>query len=272
MTATRRPVSSALGDTYPYEDLTAESDTPLEVSVIMPCLNEAESVSETVIEALAALTAMGVPGEVVVVDNGSEDESVQRAVDAGARVVFEPVRGYGSACRRGLAEARGRFLVLGDADGSYDFSALPHFIQPLLSGADVTMGSRLNDMLQPGAMPWLHRHVGNPILTRVFNRLFSVGISDTQCGLRSIRRDAYHRMQLGSPGMEFASEFLIEAARHRLDIVEVPIAYRRRFGGVPKLRTFRDGARHLRLMLAEAGLFPGRQAAPDTEPGIVFTR
>lgn len=271
MTATRRPVGDALGDTHAHADLTVESDTPVEVSVIMPCLNEAESVSDTVIEALAALTATGVPGEVVVVDNGSEDESIQRALDAGARVVSEPVRGYGSACRRGLAEARGRYLVLGDSDGSYDFSALPLFIEPLRSEADMVIGSRLNDMLEPGAMPWLHLHVGNPILTRVFNRLFSLGITDTQCGLRSITRDAYQRMRLASPGMEFASEFLIEAARHRLDIEEVPIAYRRRFGGVPKLRTFRDGARHLRLMFAEAALSPGRQAR-DPEPGIVFTR
>lgn len=271
MTATRRPVSDAPADAYPYVDLSVERDTPVEVSVIMPCLNEAESVSKTVIEALAALAAMGVPGEVVVVDNGSEDDSIQRALDAGARVVSEPVRGYGSACRRGLAEARGQYLVLGDADGTYDFSALPRFIEPLHSEADVVIGSRLNDMLEPGAMPWLHLHVGNPILTRVFNRLFSVGVTDTQCGLRSITQDAYRRMRLGSPGMEFASEFLIEAARHRLDIVEVPIAYRRRFGGVPKLRTFRDGARHLRLMLAEAGFSPSRQAR-DTEPGVVFTR
>ncbi|HSM44444.1 MAG TPA: glycosyltransferase family 2 protein, partial [Acidimicrobiia bacterium] len=172
-------------------------------------------------------------------------------------------------CRRGRAAARGRYLVLGDADGSYDFSALPLFIEPLISEADMVIGSRLNDMLEPGAMPWLHLYVGNPSLTRVFNRLFSVGITDTQCGLRSITRDAYQGMRLASPGMEFASEFLIEAVRHRLDIMEVPIAYRRRFGGVPKLRTFRDGARHLRLMLAEAGLF---SSARDTEPGVVFTR
>jgi glycosyltransferase involved in cell wall biosynthesis len=229
-----------------------ESPVDIEVSVIIPCLNEAESVAGVVIEALAAIDDLGVLGEVVVVDNASTDDSAARARQAGARVMGESLPGYGHACRTGLASARGRFLVLGDGDGTYDFSALAQFVDPLRNGSDVVMGSRLRGTIEAGAMPWLHMRIGNPILTWMMNQLFSSGVSDAHCGLRSIKKEKYEQLNLESGGMEFASEFVIEATLSGACIDEVPINYRRRAGGEPKLRTFRDGWRHVRLMMARA--------------------
>jgi glycosyltransferase involved in cell wall biosynthesis len=230
----------------------SESNVDVEVSVVIPCLNEAESVAGVVIEALAAIDDLGVLGEVVVVDNASTDDSAARAIRAGARVVGESLAGYGHACRTGLANSRGRFLVLADGDGTYDLSALGRLVDPLRNGADVVMGSRLRGTIEPGAMPWLHMRIGNPVLTWMMNRLFSSGVSDVHCGLRSIKRERYEQFGFASSGMEFASEFVIEATLSGARIDEVPINYRRRTGGEPKLRTFRDGWRHLRLMLARA--------------------
>jgi len=226
--------------------------------VIMPCLNEEASLKGCIDEALRAMSAMQVTGEVVVVDNGSSDASIEVAMEAGARVVVEGNRGYGSACRRGLHEARGRYLVLGDADGTYDFSMLGQFVDPLRIGADIVLGNRLTQNLEAEAMPWLHRKIGNPFLTRVLNLVFEAGVSDAHCGLRSISREAYSTMNVGAAGMEFASEFLIEATRNSLRIVEVPIRYRKRSGGDPKLRAFRDGWRHLSLMVTKS-----RKSMPD---------
>lgn len=225
----------------------------IDVSVVMPCLNEEAAITVCVSEALSAFEGLGVTGEVVVVDNGSSDGSVSAAVAAGARVVHEPIRGYGSACRRGLSEARGSILVLGDADGTYDFSAIPEFVTPLLNGADMVMGSRLEGTIDPGAMPWLHRYVGNPLLTTMLNVLYSSSVSDTLCGLRSIKKEHYESLELGSQGMEFAQEFVIEAIRKGVRIHETPITYRHRIGGAPKLRAFRDGLRHVWLMMAQLG-------------------
>jgi glycosyltransferase involved in cell wall biosynthesis len=230
--------------------LPAEKAVEIDVSIVMPCLNEAAAIEACVTEASAALAGLGLTGEVIVVDNGSSDGSAELAVLAGARVVHELVRGYGSACRRGLAEARGRWLVLGDADGTYDFSALSRFVAPLANGADMVVGNRLNDSMESGAMPWLHRHVGNPFLTWALNSLFVSQIEDAHCGLRSIRSASYRELLLTASGMEFASEFLVEAMRGGARIDQVPIRYRRRMGGQPKLRTFRDGLRHLRLLLS----------------------
>ena len=247
----------------------------VEVSVIMPCLNEEASLKGCIDEALGAMRAMQVTGEVIVVDNGSTDASIEVAMESGARVVVEGNRGYGSACRRGLHEARGRYLVLGDSDGTYDFGMLHQFVHPLRNGVDVVLGNRLTQDLEAGAMPWLHRRIGNPFLTNVLNLFFETGVSDAHCGLRSISREAYSTMNVGAAGMEFASEFLIEAIRNSLRIAEVPIRYRRRSGGEPKLRAFRDGWRHLRLMLSRAvrsaerhkapvGSLPGKQSPVDS--------
>jgi glycosyltransferase involved in cell wall biosynthesis len=224
----------------------------LDVSIVMPCLNEEEAIKGCIDEARSALAVLGFSGEILVVDNGSTDRSVEVARSAGARVIHEPNRGYGNACRRGLREARGRFVVMGDSDGTYDFSALAQFVLPLLNGAEMVMGDRLNSSMEPGAMPWLHRYVGNPFLTKTMNVLFASDIADSHCGLRSIKKETLGELTLTSPGMEFASEFLIEAIQHGVRVDQVPIRYRRRFGGKPKLRTFRDGLRHLRLLLARA--------------------
>ena len=264
---------SRLAPTHQNGDQRAAHE--LDVSIVMPCLNEADALRACVEEAMSALAGMGLPGEVVVVDNGSTDGSIAVAVAAGARVVHEAERGYGNACRTGLREARGRFLVLGDADGTYDFTALPRFVTPLFNGAEMVIGNRLNDTMEAGAMPWLHRHVGNPFLTWTMNRLFAGEIGDAHCGLRSIKRDALGRMSLSAPGMEFASEFLVEALRHEVKIDQIAIRYRRRSGGQPKLRTYRDGFRHLRLLVSIWANQPGsrvRRQAPSRKRGMDANR
>ncbi len=219
-----------------------------DVSVIMPCLNEAATVGTCVRKAVAALAAAGLDGEVVVADNGSDDGSPRLAAEAGARVVPAPVRGYGAAYLAGLEAARGRYLVLGDADDTYDFGAVPEFVASLAAGNDVVLGSRFRGRILPGAMPWLHRYVGNPVLSAILSLFFGTRVSDAHCGLRAMTRAASERMSLRSSGMEFASEMVAVALRHGLRVAEIPITYYPR-GGRSKLRSFRDGWRHLRFML-----------------------
>ena len=215
----------------------------------MPCLNEAEGVGVCVEKALKALAEMGVAGEVVVVDNGSTDGSQEIAERAGARVVRESRRGYGSAYLRGFEEARGRFLVMGDADDTYDFLEVARFVEPLEAGrADLVMGTRLKGTILPGAMPWSHRWIGNPILSGMLKLLFRTRISDSHCGMRSFTRDAYERMSLRTTGMEFASEMVVGSLRAGLRIEELPITYRPRLGE-SKLSGVRDAWRHVRFML-----------------------
>jgi len=222
----------------------------LDVSVVIPCLNEEHTVGVCVSKAVGALGTLGVSGEVVVVDNGSTDRSASVARDAGARVVREERRGYGQAYLTGFAEARGRWLVMGDADDTYDFSDLSGFIAPLRAGsADMVMGTRLKGRIEPGAMPWHHRWFGVPVLSAILNILFRAGISDAHCGQRSITAAAYRSLRLRTTGMEFASEMIIKAARARLRIVEIPITlHRGGRPGRPHLRSFRDGWRHLKMM------------------------
>ena len=224
------------------------SDGRPEVSVIMPCLNEAATVATCIGKARAALAAAGLDGEVVVADNGSADGSPALAAAAGARVVSAPVRGYGAAYLAGLDAARGTYLVLGDADDTYDFGAVPEFVAALKAGDDVVLGSRFRGRILPGAMPWLHRYVGNPVLSGILSLFFGARISDAHCGLRAMTRAALERMRLRSTGMEFASEMVAVALRHGLRVAEIPITYYPR-GGESKLRSFRDGWRHLRFML-----------------------
>jgi glycosyltransferase involved in cell wall biosynthesis len=220
----------------------------LDVSVIMPCLNEAATVATCIGKARAALAAAGLDGEVVVADNGSADGSPALAAAAGARVVSAPVRGYVAAYLAGLEAARGTYLVLGDADDTYDFGAVPQFVAALKAGNDVVLGSRFRGRILPGAMPWLHRYVGNPVLSGILSLFFGARISDAHCGLRAMTRAALERMRLRSTGMEFASEMVAVALRHGLRVAEIPITYYPR-GGESKLRSFRDGWRHLRFML-----------------------
>jgi glycosyltransferase involved in cell wall biosynthesis len=219
----------------------------LEVSVVIPCLNEAGSIETCVKAAHRALDEGGYHGEVVVVDNGSTDGSGGLAAAAGARVVEEPKRGYGNAYLTGLAAARGRYIVMLDADMTYDAGELPRFVAALEEGGDMVLGDRMKS-IQPGAMPWLHRHVGNPVLTGLLNTLFGTEVNDAHCGMRAVRRDVLPRLDLRTTGMELASEMVIRAAKAGLDIRQFPIEYHPR-QGESKLSTWGDGWRHLRFLL-----------------------
>ena len=219
----------------------------LEVSVVIPCLNEAESIEACVRAARKALEDGSYEGEVVVVDNGSTDGSGDLAAGAGARVVLQPQRGYGNAYLAGLAAARGRYIVMLDADMTYDVGELPRFVAELEDGGDMVLGDRMKD-IQPGAMPWLHRHVGNPVLTGLLNTLFGTHVNDAHCGMRAVRRDVLPQLDLRTTGMELASEMVIRAAKAGLDIRQFPISYHPR-QGESKLSTWSDGWRHLRFLL-----------------------
>ncbi len=220
----------------------------VDVSVVMPCLNEAASVAACVEKARAALARAGLSGEVVVADNGSEDGSPERAEAAGARVVRVSRRGYGAAYLGGLAAARGRYLIMGDADGTYDFDDIPAFVAKLKQGNDLVVGSRFAGRILPGSMPWLHRYIGNPVLTGILGVFFGQRVSDAHCGMRALTREANERMGLRTTGMEYASEMIAMAIRQGLRVAEIPIVYHPR-EGESKLRSFRDGWRHLRFML-----------------------
>jgi glycosyltransferase involved in cell wall biosynthesis len=219
------------------------------ISVVIPCLNEEQSVGKCVEKALRGIEKTGMRGEVVVVDNASTDRSAEVAAAAGARVVSEPRRGYGSAYLKGFREARGRYFVMGDADLTYDFEEIDRFIKPLHEdGRDMVMGTRLKGDIQKGAMPWTHRWIGNPILSGMLKLFFRTSISDSHCGMRSFTRDAFDRMELRTTGMEFASEIVVKALERGLVIDEVPITYYVREGD-SKLEGVRDAWRHVRFML-----------------------
>jgi glycosyltransferase involved in cell wall biosynthesis len=218
--------------------------------VVIPCLNEALTIAGCVRESMDALAATDITGEVLVADNGSTDGSQELATRAGARVVPIAVKGYGNALRGGIAAARGRFILMGDADGSYNFSHLPRFVERLRAGADLVMGNRFLGGIEPGAMPWKNRHIGNPILSFIGRLFFRTGIGDFHCGLRAFTADAYHRMDLRTTGMELASEIVIKSVLFGLRVEEVPTVLRKDGRDrPPHLRPWRDGWRHLRFML-----------------------
>jgi glycosyltransferase involved in cell wall biosynthesis len=221
-----------------------------ELSIVLPCLNEADTVGACVTLAIEALRSLKIFGEIIVVDNGSDDGSAEVARSAGARVVTESRRGYGNALRRGIEEARGRFIIMADADASYDLSDLQRFVDRLRAGDDLVMGSRLEGRIEPGAMPWLHR-IGNPVLSGILKLFFRGRVSDPHCGMRGFSKDAFRRMRLTSSGMEFASEMVIKAVLAGMRISDLPITLRPdgRISHGPHLRSFRDGWRHLRYML-----------------------
>jgi glycosyltransferase involved in cell wall biosynthesis len=224
-----------------------------EVSVVIPCLNEAKSIAICVTKAMEAFRAAGLRGELIVADNGSTDGSIEIAAQHGARVIRVAQRGYGAALRAGIAAAQGAFIVMGDADDSYDFSDIPRFVEMWRQGYDVVMGNRFRGEIKPGAMPWHHKYIGNPGLTALLNLFFRAGIGDTHCGMRGFTRAVYERMDLRSTGMEFASEFIIKAAQLGAKITEIPITlWPDKRGRPPHLRSFRDGWRHLRFMLLYA--------------------
>ena len=234
----------------------------LELTILMPCLNEAETVATCVRKARSFLERTGTAGEVLIADNGSTDGSPELARGAGARVITVAAKGYGSALLGGLRAARGRFVIMGDADDSYDFSRLDAFLESLRSGHTMVIGHRFRGGIRPGAMPWLHRYLGNPVLSFLGRLFFSCGIGDFHCGLRGVDREAALRLGLVASGMEFASEMIVKAALARWRIGEVPTvlspAGRSR---PPHLRSWRDGWRHLRFLLMMSPrwllLYPG---------------
>ncbi|MCE2401489.1 glycosyltransferase [Candidatus Poribacteria bacterium] len=220
----------------------------IEVSVVMPCLNEEETLGICIQKAQRTLDALGIVGEVVIADNGSTDASAEIAERLGASVVHQPTRGYGAAYLAGLAAAQGQYIIMGDSDDTYDFTDLERFITPLQNGYDLVIGNRFKGKILPGAMPWARRYIGNPILSGMLRVLFGTYISDSHCGMRSFTAEAYKRMNLKTTGMEFASEMVIKAVETDLKILEIPITYHPR-DGESKLNAIRDALRHIRFML-----------------------
>ncbi|MES2786655.1 MAG: glycosyltransferase family 2 protein [Pseudomonadota bacterium] len=230
--------------------MTADDSSEVEITILMPCLNEARTVAGCVRAARDFIESRAIAGEVLVADNGSTDGSQELAAAAGARVVRVPKRGYGAALMSGIASARGRFVVMGDADSSYDFSNLDEFLARLRGGADLVMGNRFRGGIDPGAMPLIHRYLGNPVLSFIGRLFFRVPIGDFHCGLRGFSRASIHSLGLVTPGMEFASEMVAKSAMAGLRIEEVPTVLRRDGRGrASHLRTWRDGWRHLRFLL-----------------------
>ncbi|MFO1488006.1 MAG: glycosyltransferase family 2 protein [Verrucomicrobiota bacterium] len=231
----------------------AAAREPLDLTIVMPCLNEAETIAACIKKGLRSLAELGLRGEVVIADNGSTDGSIEIAEFLGARVVRIPRKGYGNALRGGIEAARGRWVIMGDSDDSYDFSALGPFVEKLRQGFELVMGCRMpygGGTILPGAMPWKHRWIGNPALSFIGRLFFKCPVTDFHCGLRGFERDAFQRLQLKTTGMEFASEMVIKATLLKLKIAEVPITlHKDGRSRPPHLRSWRDGWRHLRFML-----------------------
>jgi len=235
---------------------------PIELSIVMPCLNEARTVQICIEKALRGIRALGISGEVIVADNGSTDDSCAIASAAGARVVSVQTKGYGAALMGGIAAANGRYVLMADADASYDLEAIGPFVERLRTGDDLVMGNRFKGGIEPGAMPSLHRYVGNPVLSFVARLFFGGGVGDFHSGMRAFRTDAIRKLDLRTTGMEFASEMAVKAHLHQLKVSEVPIhLYPDKRGRPPHLRTWRDGWRHLRFLLLYSPrwlfLYPG---------------
>jgi glycosyltransferase involved in cell wall biosynthesis len=223
------------------------------VSAVMPCLNEERTLGLCIAKVQRAFDEMGIAGEVVVADNGSTDRSVEIAESHGARVVHERRRGYGSALLAGISTARGRIVIMADADDSYDWAALGDFVRKIDEGYDLVMGNRFKGGIEPGAMPPLHRYLGNPVLSTLARIMYRIPVNDFHCGMRAFTRDAFARMSVRMPGMEFATEMVVCAAQAGLRITEIPTRlYPDKRDRPPHLRSFRDGWRHLRFMLTYA--------------------
>lgn len=224
------------------------STNEVEVSVVLPCLNEEESIAICIEKIKKVFSEQKITGEIIVVDNGSQDKSVEISKSHGAKVVFESHKGYGSALRRGIEESSGKYIVMGDADDTYDFLEIPKFIKLLKDNYDLVIGARFKGRILPGAMSWSHRYIGNPILSGMLRFFFGGSVSDAHCGLRGFSKEAYKKMNLHTTGMEFASEMVVHSLKKKLKIAEVPITYHPR-KGKSKLSSFRDAWRHIRFML-----------------------
>lgn len=234
----------------------------LELTVVMPCLNEAETLAICVDKAMAALRDNNIAGEVVVADNGSTDGSQQIALEHGARVVPVPIRGYGAALNAGILAAQGKYVLMADADDSYNFAHIPRFLEALRNGADLVMGNRFAGGIMPGAMPPLHKYLGNPVLSWMGRTLFHTPVGDFHCGMRAFSKSAYESLALRTTGMEFASEMVVKASLQKQNIVEVPTTLKKDGRSrPPHLKTWRDGWRHFRFLLMYSPrwlfLFPG---------------
>ena len=239
------------GDPWLNEEPTSKSSSvDFVVTVVMPCLDEARTLGDCVHEAMQAMEDAGIVGEVVVADNGSVDGSQAIASNHGARVVQIAARGYGNALRGGIQASRGEFVIMGDCDGSYDFSHIPRILSKLREGNDLVLGNRFLGGVQKDAMPWLHRYLGNPVLTTIGRMLFRCPVADFHCGLRGLKRSSFDRMQLRTTGMEFASEMVVKTRLAGMRMAEVPTVLRPDGRDrPPHLRSWRDGWRHLRFML-----------------------
>ncbi|MEW6132023.1 MAG: glycosyltransferase family 2 protein [Pseudomonadota bacterium] len=228
-------------------------ETEVSVTAVMPCLNEEKTLGLCIEKAQRAFAELNVEGEVVVADNGSSDRSVEIAESLGARVVHEPRRGYGAALLAGISAARGRIVVMADADDSYDWAALGDYVRKIEEGYDFVMGNRFKGGIEPGAMPPLHRYLGNPVLSALARVMYKIPISDFHCGMRAFTREAIERMNVRTDGMEFATEMVVSAAHAGLRITEIPTRlYPDKRDRPPHLRSFRDGWRHLRFILTYA--------------------
>ena len=237
-------------------------DSLIELTVVMPCLNEAETLATCVDKALAALHENGIAGEVIVADNGSTDGSQAIATEHGARVVPVPIRGYGAALNAGILAARGKYVLMADADDRYNFAHIPRFLAELRKGADLVMGNRFAGGIGPGAMPPLHRYLGNPVLSWMGRTLFSTPVGDFHCGIRAFSRSAYEQLALRTTGMEYASEMVVKSSLLKQRMVEVPTTLQKDGRSrPPHLKTWRDGWRHFRFLLMYSPrwlfLFPG---------------
>lgn len=230
-----------------------KNEQAIEISVVMPCLNEEETLGTCINKAKTAFEKLNINGEVVIGDNGSTDKSIEIAKARGARVVHQHLKGYGNALKCGIEAASGKYVIMGDADDSYDFGELGKFLEKLREGYDLVMGCRLpsgGGTIMPGAMPWLHRWIGNPVLSRIGRMFFNIKVKDFHCGLRGFSKKAYEKMKLSTTGMEFASEMVIKSKLANLKLTEVPITlHKDGRTRPPHLRSWRDGWRHLRFML-----------------------
>lgn len=221
----------------------------VEVSVVLPCFNEGKSIGICVMKAIHTLKKLNIKGEVIVSDNGSVDNSKEIAIKNGAKVVYQPKKGYGNACLKGLSEAKGKYLIIADSDNTYDLTELDRFIKPLIEGYDIVIGTRIKGRIMPGAMPWLHKYIGNPLLSWLLRKLFDTNISDAHCGMRSFTKDAYEKMNLRTTGMEFASEIVIKSIIAKLRIKEIPVTLYANKQRHSHIHPLRDSVRHFNLMI-----------------------
>ena len=221
------------------------------ISVVIPCLNEEKTLGSCIAEAKEGISKSGLSGEVIISDNGSKDDSRSIAIENGARVIETQLKGYGSAIINGINHAKGDYVIIGDADMTYDFTEIPKFVNELESGSDLIIGNRFKGGVEKGAMPFLNKYLGNPFLSMVARVFFKIQIGDFHCGLRGIKKNVYDNLNLKSTGMEFASEMIVKAAILNFKITEIPTVLRKPpFERTPHLKPFRDGFRHLYLIIS----------------------